>query len=71
MERTDLMDTADWAHQEIGVTERDRLASHAPLHFDLSVFDLFVAAKAGATLVLVPDGLSSFPFRLAEWIDTV
>ncbi len=59
----------DWAHQEIGVTADDRLSSHAPLHFDLSVFDLFVAAKAGATLVLVPEGLSSFPFRLAEWID--
>ncbi|HEU4928849.1 MAG TPA: amino acid adenylation domain-containing protein [Candidatus Krumholzibacteria bacterium] len=59
----------DWAHQEIAVTENDRLSSHAPLHFDLSVFDLFVAAKAGAALVLVPDGLSSFPFRLAEWID--
>jgi amino acid adenylation domain-containing protein len=59
----------DWAHQEIGVTENDRLSSHAPLHFDLSVFDLYVACKAGAALVLVPDGLSSFPFRLAEWID--
>ena len=59
----------DWAHKEIGVTENDRMSSHAPLHFDLSVFDLFVAAKAGAALVLVPEGLSSFPFRLAEWID--
>ncbi len=59
----------DWAHEAVGVTGDDRLSSHAPLHFDLSVFDLFVACKAGATLVLVPDGLSSFPFRLAEWIE--
>jgi amino acid adenylation domain-containing protein len=59
----------DWAHEEIGVTDADRLSSHAPLHFDLSIFDLFVAFKAGATVVLVPDGLSSFPFRLAEWIE--
>lgn len=59
----------DWAHGEIGVTAEDRLSSHAPLHFDLSIFDLFVALKAGATVVLVPDGLSSFPFRLAEWIE--
>jgi amino acid adenylation domain-containing protein len=59
----------DWAHDEVGVSAADRLSSHAPLHFDLSIFDVFVAMKAGATLVLVPDGLSAFPFRLAEWID--
>lgn len=59
----------NWAHETIGVTRDDRLSSHAPLHFDLSIFDVFVACKAGATLVLVPDGLSSFPFRLAEWIE--
>lgn len=60
----------DWAHDAVGATSSDRFSSHAPLHFDLSVFDLYVAAKAGATLVLVPEGLSSFPFRLAEWIET-
>lgn len=59
----------DWAHDEVGAIGDDRFSSHAPLHFDLSIFDIFVALKAGATLVLVPDGLSSFPFRLAEWID--
>jgi amino acid adenylation domain-containing protein len=59
----------NWAHIAVGVTRDDRLSSHAPLHFDLSIFDLFVACKAGATLVLVPEGLSSFPFRLAEWIE--
>ena len=33
----------------------DRLSSHAPFHFDLSIFDLYAAATAGAaTLVLVP-----------------
>jgi amino acid adenylation domain-containing protein len=59
----------EWAQEEVGVTASDRLSSHAPLHFDLSIFDVFVAARAGAALVLVPDGLSAFPFRLAEWIE--
>jgi amino acid adenylation domain-containing protein len=59
----------DWAQAEIGVTADDRLSSHAPLHFDLSIFDFFVAFKAGASVSIVPDGLSAFPFRLAEWID--
>jgi amino acid adenylation domain-containing protein len=57
-----------WAVQEFGVTGDDRLSGHAPLHFDLSVFDVFAAAWAGATLVLVPATVSIFPFELARYI---
>jgi len=62
------MSFVDWATEEFGVTEEDRLSSHAPLHFDLSVFDLFAAAKAGAAVVLVPQQLALFPVELARWI---
>jgi L-proline---[L-prolyl-carrier protein] ligase len=58
----------DWAAEEFEVSERDRLSSHAPLHFDLSVFDLFAAARAGAAVVLVPGELSLFPVQLGRWI---
>ena len=58
----------DWAVDKFGVTEPDRLSSHAPLHFDLSVFDLFAAAAAGAAVVLVPQQLSLFPVELSRWI---
>lgn len=50
------------------INELDRVGSHAPLHFDLSVFDIFGAVKVGATIVLVPEALSTFPIRLAEFI---
>jgi len=40
----------------------------APLHFDLSVFDIFVAFRQGATLVLTPEYLTTFPVKLAEYI---
>lgn len=49
--------------------EHDRFCSQAPLHFDLSVFDIFVAVKCGATIVLLPEQLSTFPVKLAEFID--
>lgn len=52
-----------------GVTAADRLVGHAPLHFDLSVFDLFVAARAGAACVLAPPSSSAFPHKLAELVD--
>ena len=58
----------DWAVQEFSVGPADRLSSHAPLHFDLSIFDIFGALGSGASLALIPDGTSTFPIRLAEWI---
>jgi amino acid adenylation domain-containing protein len=59
----------DWAQAAFDVSHEDRLSQHAPFNFDLSVFDLFVGAKAGASLHIVPDGLSMFPTRLAAWIE--
>ncbi len=61
----------EWAADEFEVTETDRLSSHAPLHFDLSVFDLFAAARAGAAVVVVPAQLALFPVELARWIRDV
>jgi amino acid adenylation domain-containing protein len=58
----------EWAVEEFGVTAEDRLSGHAPLHFDLSVFDLFAAAWAGAALVLVPSAASIFPFEVARFM---
>ena len=51
------------------IDKEDRLACHAPLQFDLTVFDLFVAVRNGATIVLVPETLSIFPMNLARFID--
>jgi amino acid adenylation domain-containing protein len=59
----------DWAVAEFAVTNADRLSSHAPLHFDLSVFDLFAASTAGASVVLVPSRAAMFPTELARFID--
>jgi amino acid adenylation domain-containing protein len=59
----------DWAVARFDVTSDDRLSSHAPLHFDLSIFDLFAAARAGASVVLVPASASVFPVVLARFIE--
>ncbi|MGH2728890.1 MAG: amino acid adenylation domain-containing protein, partial [Actinomycetota bacterium] len=58
----------NWTVDEFGVVAEDRLSSHAPFHFDLSVFDLFAAAEAGATVVLVPPETSVFPREVARFI---
>jgi amino acid adenylation domain-containing protein len=58
----------EWAAREVGLRADDRLSSHAPLHFDLSVFDLYAAFAAGASVHLVPAALGYFPLPLAQWI---
>lgn len=58
-----------WVQSIYQITPNDRLSSHAPLHFDLSILDIFGAFQAGATLVLVPEMTSTFPRKLADWID--
>jgi amino acid adenylation domain-containing protein len=58
----------EWAAALVDLRPHDRLSSHAPFHFDLSTFDLFAAAVAGATLVLVPRETSVFPVELARFI---
>jgi amino acid adenylation domain-containing protein len=57
-----------WAAHQAGVTAHDRISGHAPLHFDLSIFDIFATAKEAATLLPVPDGASTFPSRLTDWM---
>ncbi|MBX2798083.1 MAG: amino acid adenylation domain-containing protein [Myxococcales bacterium] len=53
-----------WAVDELQATPADRFANHAPLHFDLSVLDLYVPFAVGARVCLVPDGLAFAPRRL-------
>ena len=58
----------DWAAETTQLRPTDVVSSHAPLHFDLSVFELFATCRAGACIALVPPGLNVFPRNLADWI---
>ncbi len=60
----------EWANRYFGMMSEDRVSGHPPLHFDLSVYDIFGAFAAGAQLHLVPHDLSILPNRLAEFIRT-
>jgi amino acid adenylation domain-containing protein len=58
----------EWATRYFGIGPSDRISGHPPLHFDLSMFDLFGAFAAGAQLHLVPPELNLLPNRLADFI---
>ncbi|MDH3732218.1 MAG: amino acid adenylation domain-containing protein [Gemmatimonadota bacterium] len=56
----------DWCSGMFDPTEEDRFSSHAPFHFDLSIFDLYVAIKHGGAVVLIGETSGKSPLQLAE-----
>ena len=60
---------ARWGAQHFELTAQDRVASHAPLHFDLSIFDFFSTSQSGATVVLVPEPVTKFAASWTQYIE--
>jgi amino acid adenylation domain-containing protein len=58
----------NWCIETFQPSHEDRFSSHAPLHFDLSIFDLYVAFGSGGTLVLIPEDIGKEPAKLASLI---
>jgi non-ribosomal peptide synthetase component F len=59
---------ANWAADEVALTEHDAILNLAPFHFDLSLFDLFGGLSRGATVLLGTERLSSAPHEIAALI---
>lgn len=53
-----------WAAARIALSPEDRVASVAPLHFDLSVFDVYATLMCGAAMVILDDPSQVSPERL-------
>jgi amino acid adenylation domain-containing protein len=58
----------DWCSETFAPRADDRFSSHAPFHFDLSILDIYVSLKHGATLVLIGEALGKEPLKLAAAI---
>lgn len=58
-----------WAAAYVGLEQTDRCSNHAPLFFDLSIFDIYSTMLVGATVVIVPPAYSAFPRSLANYIE--
>lgn len=59
---------AHWAADLLALAPNDRIASSAPLFFDLSTFDLYAVLGAGASLHFLPAKLTLAPARLSNWL---
>jgi amino acid adenylation domain-containing protein len=60
----------DWCSEVFEPSETDVFANHSPFHFDLSILDLFVSIKHGASIVLINDQLGKQPLALPELIES-
>lgn len=58
----------NWCLEEFMLSEEDRFSSHAPFHFDLSIFDIFVSLSVGACLVIIDEATGKQPVVLAEFV---
>jgi amino acid adenylation domain-containing protein len=59
----------DWCSAEFGPVAADRFSSHAPFHFDLSILDIYVPIKNGASVVLIDSETGKQPGTLAGVIE--
>jgi amino acid adenylation domain-containing protein len=57
---------ARYAAKTYGLHSGDCLSNHSPLHFDMSIFDFFAGAIAGATTVLIPEEYTKLPASYSQ-----
>lgn len=69
LSKANAMSYVDWCSDVFEPSASDRFSSHAPFHFDLSILDIYVPLKHGATLVLVGEEAGKDPCRLAGLIE--
>ncbi|HJU87115.1 MAG TPA: amino acid adenylation domain-containing protein [Gemmatimonadota bacterium] len=62
------MSFVEWCAGTFDLSETDRFSSHAPFHFDLSIFDLYVSLYHGGEVVLFGEEISKQPAAMAEAI---
>lgn len=59
---------AKYAAELYALQPSDIMSNYAPLHFDMSTFDLFSGPLCGATVVIIPEEYKMLPASLSELI---
>jgi amino acid adenylation domain-containing protein len=59
----------DWCSDVFAPAPEDRFTSHAPFHFDLSILDIYLSIKHGATLYIISEELSKNATALGPFIE--
>ncbi len=62
------IDFADWAFDRLGLDGSEVMGSLAPIYFDAYTLEFCTLIAKGATWMVVPDHLTTFPVKLVEFI---
>lgn len=64
-----VIDFTDWMTKTCGFTSDDIMANQAPFYFDLSVKDIYVTMKMGATMHILSRKQLMFPIVLINYLN--
>lgn len=62
------IDFADWAFDDLGLDGSEVMGSLAPIIFDAYTLEFCTMLAKGATMIVVPENLATFPVKLVEFI---
>jgi len=64
-----VIDYILWAKDTYGISQEVVIGNQAPFFFDNSVLDIYLMVFTGAKLVLIPDKLFLFPYKLVSYLN--
>lgn len=64
-----VVDYIDYAIECYDLNTDSVIGNQAQFHFDISVLDIYVAMKTGATMHIIPEHLFTFPDNLIEYME--
>jgi len=62
------IDFMDWTFTTLKLDGSERIGSLSPFYFDIYTLELITMLAKGAALVMIPDGLATFPPQLMEFL---
>lgn len=62
------IDFMDWVFDTFAFDEQVVIGSLSPFYFDIFTLELFVSLAKGATIVIIPEQMASFPAKLMEFL---
>lgn len=62
------IDFMDWVFDTFPLDDGVVIGSLSPFYFDIYTLELFVSLAKGATIVIIPEQLASFPAKLLEFL---
>ncbi|TOD24075.1 hypothetical protein CGJ69_24075, partial [Vibrio parahaemolyticus] len=63
-----VIDYIDWANSAYEVSKVDIIGSQAPLFFDNSTLDIYLALSNAAELHVIPESVFIFPQKTLEYL---